>query len=208
MQDHQSILDLAVEHVNAHSAQFSGHIQVTPLSLDRRLRLARCDRPLQSYDSPNGLRPGRSVVGVRCNGSKPWKIYVPVKIATLQPVVVLKRPVSKGQMIAAEDLALSERDTARMHKRYFTDTQGLIGMRSKRALQAGKILTANMLAANQLIKRGGQVQILAQTGGLQVRMKGRALESAGRGQPIRVRNQASGREVTGTVIGPGLVKVQ
>lgn len=208
LQSHQSILDMAVAHVEEREAQFAGKVQVTALSLDRRLRLAQCDQPLQSYESPNGLKPGRAVVGVRCNGSSPWKIYVPVKIATLQSVVVLKRPLSKGQMIAAADLALVERDTSRLHKRYFSSLDGLVGMRSKRSLQPGKVLTANMLAANQLIKRGGQVEILARAGGLQVRMKGKALESAGRGQPIRVRNKTSGREVTGIVIGPGLVLVQ
>lgn len=207
-QSHQSIREAAVAHVEAHRAQFLGHIDVTALPLDRRLRLQRCDQALDTYNSPNGLKPGRSVVGVRCDGSQPWKIYVPVKIAVMQTVVVSKRPLSKGQQIIADDLSVIERDVSRLHKRYFTRPDALLGMRSKRQIAAGKILTANMLAANQLIKRGGLVEILSRQGSLEVRMKGKALESAGQGQTVSVKNLSSGKTISGLVIGPGIVLVQ
>ena len=74
---------------------------MTTGSLDSRLKLAACDQPLATYDSPNGLNGGRGVVGVRCNGSKPWKIYVPVRIALMESVVVSRRAIVRGQELSA-----------------------------------------------------------------------------------------------------------
>ena len=98
----------------------SARPEVTVGGLDSRLKLAACDQPLETYNSPNGLNGGRGVVGVRCNGSKPWKIYVPVKIALMESVVVSRRPLVRGQALRADDLMLSEVDVSGMHKAYFT----------------------------------------------------------------------------------------
>jgi len=208
LQSHASILQTARDHVMQRSDQFPGEIAVKPSALDRRLRLAECDIPLQTYESPNGLRAGRSVVGVRCDGTKPWKVYVPVQIATLQAVVVSTRALARGQLVAKEDLVIREQDTARLHKGYFTQTSRLLGQRTKRAIGAGKVITPSMLARNQVVRRGGQVEILAEGSGLSVRMRGKAMSNGALGQQIRVKNLSSGREITGTVVEPGVVLVQ
>jgi len=207
-QSHDSILEAAREHVLQRSEQFPGQVSVKPSPLDRRLRLAECDIPLQTYESPNGLRAGRSVVGVRCDGNKPWKVYVPVHIATLDQVVISTRALARGQLVGKDDLTITEQDTARLHKGYFTDASRLIGQRAKRAISGGRVITPAMLAQNQVVRRGGQVEILAQGGGLAVRMRGKALGNAGVGERIRVKNLSSGREVTGTVVEAGVVLVQ
>lgn len=99
-ESHQRIREAARAHVLARADQLPGQIEVKIARLDPRLRLRRCERPLETYDSPNGLRPGRNVVGVRCTGQHPWKLYVTVDIATLQPVVVAARPLARGQQVS------------------------------------------------------------------------------------------------------------
>jgi len=207
-QPHADILAAARAHVEQHAEQFGGNIEVTAKPLDRRLRLGLCELPLQTYESPNGLRPGRSVVGVRCDGAKPWKIFVSVNIATVQPVVVLAQPLARGQTVTAEHILLSEQDTSRLHRGYFSDPAQVIGQRSKRNLAVGKVVTPSTLARRQLVKRGSDVQILAKLGGLQVRMKGKALSNGAMGERIKVRNHSSGRVITGTVIDSGMILVQ
>jgi flagella basal body P-ring formation protein FlgA len=176
-------------------------------SLDSRLKLSACDQPLEAYDSPNGLNGGRGVVGVRCDGSKPWKIYVPVHVALMDSVVVSRRPVVRGQALRAEALMLNEVDISGLHKAYFTRIEDAVGLRSKRSISSGDTLHAGLLERARLIKRGGQVEIVANTAGLQVRMTGQALSDGSRGDRIKVRNLNSGRIVSGTVVGSGLIQV-
>jgi flagella basal body P-ring formation protein FlgA len=207
VQSHESIRAAAERHALAGTDRLDGRAEVTVGSLDSRLRLAACDRPLETYDSPNGLNGGRGVVGVRCDGSQPWKLYVPVDIAIMERVVVSRRPLVRGQSVRAEDLALDEVDTSGLHKAYFTRIEDVVGLRSKRAVGSGTTLHAGLLQRARLVRRGGQVEIVAITDGLHVSMRGKALADGGHGDRIQVKNLNSGRVVTGTIAGSGVVHV-
>lgn len=207
-QSHASIREAAREHALSEAHSLPGNAQVSVGSLDSRLKLTACDQPLQTYDSPNGLRGGRGVVGVRCDGSKPWKLYVPVRIAVLEQIVVSRRPVVRGQTLTTADVMLSEVDTSGLHKAYFTRLEDVVGLRSKRSIASGKTLHAGLLRREQLVKRGTQVEIVANAGGLHVTMRGKALGDGGRGDRIRVKNLNSGRVITGTIRGRGVIQVQ
>jgi flagella basal body P-ring formation protein FlgA len=207
MQSHASIRDAARQHAAASADSLGGRAEVTVSPLDSRLKLNACDQPLETYDSPNGLNRGRGVVGVRCSGSKPWKLFVPVSIAVMEAVVVTRRPLVRGQALQADDLVLSETDVSRMHKAYFTRIEDVVGLRSKRAIRTGQTLHAGLLKREKLVRRGKPVAIIAELGGLEVSVRGKALADGSRGDQIRVENLASGRVVSGTVAGDGLVKV-
>jgi len=203
----QNIRAAAEQHALAGAEDLPGRVEVTVGSLDSRLKLAACDQPLQTYDSPNGLSAGRGVIGVRCEGSRPWKLYVPVTIALMDQVVVSSRPLVRGQSVQAEDLILSEVDTSGLRKAYFTRIEDVVGLRSKRAISSGTTLHAGLLPRAELARRGSQVDLLAVTDGLHVQMRGKALADGGRGDRIQVQNLNSGRVITGTVAGSGLVQV-
>ena len=206
-QSHPSIRSAAEQHVLATAEQFPTTPRVTVGDLDSRLRLTACDQELETYDSPNGLSGGRGVVGVRCNGSKPWKIYVPVQVALMDMVVVNSRPVVRGQALGADDLMLSEMDISRLHKAYFTRIEDVVGLRSKRAIASGSTLHAGLLQRAELVKRGSQVQVIAGGPDLRVQMRGKALADGGRGDRIKVKNLNSGRVITGTVVASGVIEV-
>ena len=206
-QSHASIREAAQRHALASAESLPGRPQVTVGSLDSRLKLVACDQRLETYDSPNGLTGGRGVVGVRCNGSKPWKIYVPVQVALLEPVVTNRRPVVRGHTLTADDVMLSEVDVSALHKAYFTRVSDVVGLRTKRSIASGSTLHAGMLQRARLVRRGSQVEIVAVSGGLQVRMRGKALADGGRGDRVRVKNLNSGRVITGTVAGSGVIQV-
>jgi flagella basal body P-ring formation protein FlgA len=69
------------------------------------------------------------------------------------------------------------------------------------------VVHAGLLKRANLVKRGSKVEIIANFDGLDVRMRGEALADGGRGDRIRVKNLSSGRVVTGTVSGSGVVHV-
>lgn len=206
-ESHDVIRAAVEQHVFAQVDDWAGRTEVAVGRLDSRLRLARCDRALETYDSPNALSGGRGVVGVRCTGSSPWKLYVPVQISTFNRVVVSRRPLVRGKVLDAQDVTLSEKDTSGLHKAYYSAVDDVVGLSSKRAIDRGALLHSGLLKRAKLVKRGSRVEIVAQLGGLDVRMRGEALADGVRGDRIRVKNLSSGRVVTGTVTDSGLVHI-
>jgi flagella basal body P-ring formation protein FlgA len=206
-QSTESIAAAAVAFVEARSDQFPVSPRVTAGNLDSRLRLARCPTPLQAFEPPGGLSPGRSVVGVRCAGDTAWKIFAPVDIALPAPVVTVARDIQRGELIEAQDVVVKEGDLARLRGQYFRDPTEVIGHRAKRNLAAAVVVTPAMIDARRLVTRGSEVTIVADAAAIQVRMSGKALAHGGRGDRIKVKNNRSGRVITATVVDRALVRI-
>ena len=167
--------------------------------LDRRLRLARCDQDLQAYLRSGARIQQRTIVGVRCQGSQPWKVYVPVNLVVTQSVVVLRRNLPRGHQITSGDLAIERRDVSRLPGGYLATPAEALGKRLKQSLRAGAIIAPVSLQTELLIRRGQSVTLSAGGAGLSIRMLGKALMDGGLNQRIRVENISSGRVVEGLV---------
>lgn len=175
-------------------------------ALDPRLRLRRCDRPLQGFLPPGSRLPGNTTVGVRCDGAAPWTIYVPAAASVSAEVVVLKRSVPRGTAITAADVGVVLREL-NSPEAAIRDPAEVIGKLARRPLAADAIVTAAMLTAPLLVRRGQQVVIVANVPGIDVRMQGVALGAGAAGDRIRVRNLVSQRVVEATVIEAGVAQV-
>ena len=93
-------------------------IEIT--ELDRRLTLTQCDIPLESYDPPSFRKLGRTSVGIRCNGVKPWSLFVSAQVSVELPVLVARRPLSRGRIIAPGDLELRPINSDELYRDYLT----------------------------------------------------------------------------------------
>lgn len=181
-------------------------VSITPL--DPRLRLAECDKPLQGFAPGSSQRGGGTLtVGVRCEGSSPWKVYVSARIQVFRPVAVTLRPLPKGSPINLADIELQERDISRLTDGFFTDPHSVAGMLTKRPLGNGEILTVSNLQAPTLVSKGEKVRIVARPGSFEVIMMGEALRAGGQGERIPVRNLSSGRIIEGFIRRAGEVEV-
>lgn len=175
--------------------------------LDPRLKLPRCDVPLTAFVRDGTRLTARTIVGVRCAGSRPWKVYVPVDVAVRDRVYVLRRSLPKGHVVTEADVALESRDVARLRNGYFTEASALAGLRLKYPVSAGSVLKPSMLAAEILIRRGQSVTLVAQSEALSIEMAGKALSDGAMNQRIRVENTNSGRVVEGLVRSPEHVEI-
>ncbi|MGB5491239.1 MAG: flagellar basal body P-ring formation chaperone FlgA [Woeseiaceae bacterium] len=167
--------------------------------LDSRHRLARCDTGLEPF-----LRGGteinrRTIVGVRCSGNKPWKVYVPVELVVTDTVYVASRTLPRGHRLVAEDLLAEERDVSRLASGYISSPKAFLGALLKTQLMAGRLLTPAMLQADIAVKRGQTVTLIILSGGIDIQMSGKALMDGSIGQRVRVENSKSGRIVEGIV---------
>lgn len=192
--------------VSRNQGQQAPQIEAGPL--DARLALAACEAPLEAFMPPGSATYGNTTVGVRCPGAKPWSVYVPVKIKVSTPVVVAARPLMRGAQLSEADLTTATLDAGSLPPDYLTNPQLAIGQQLKRPLSIGMAVAAGMLDTPRMVRRDEQVTILAEDGGLEVRMTGLALEDGVLGQPIKVRNLLSKRIIGGIIAAPGIVKVQ
>lgn len=168
-------------------------------TLDPRLALPECDRALEGYLPPGGKIGSRTVVGVRCTGARPWKVYVPVDVLEPRPVLVARRSLPPGHELGADDLALEERDVSRLVGGYLEDPGKAVGRRLGRAVAAGAVLAPGALEETLLVRRGQSVTLVVRQGALAIRMAGLALADGVEDERIRVRNTASDRIVEGIV---------
>ena len=175
---------------------------------DPRLRVAACDRALETFLPPGARAAGNLVVGVRCRGASPWTIYLSASVRTYQQVVVMARPVPRGALLQPGDLRLEARDTTSLHGGYLEDPSQATGMLTRRPLSPGSVLAHNALEAPDVVQRGQQVVLLARAGGLEVRSAGEALSDGAQGDLIKVRNTVSSRVVEALVTGPGTAVVR
>ena len=185
--------------LRAHSGDQAGSTSVKAGALDPRHKLPLCDAPLEGFMRRGAKIGPRSIVGVRCTGSKPWKVYVPVNVIVTRKVLAAARPLPRGHLVAKADVTLIERDVATMQRGYYDGFEALSGLRLKQPLLAGQVITPAMLAADRVIRRGQSVTIVAAGGGINISMAGRALTDGALNQRIRVENSNSGRVVEGIV---------
>lgn len=176
--------------------------------VDARLRLRACDHEPEAFAPPRTPMQGRTAVGVRCRAPKAWTIYVPARIRQWREVVVADRQLQRGERLTAGDVRLVRHDTSSLTGKYLADVDAVVGKVVTRRVAAGKPLTAVTVAAPKVVKRGEIVTMTAGSGGLQVRVRGKALADGAVGDRITVENVNTRRRAEGVIIAPGRVRVR
>lgn len=202
-----SIRDVASSYAEEHLLPDGQRSDVEIGSLDPRLRLRRCDAPLEAFRNHANRNSGRSTIGVRCTGTTPWTIYVSARINSYTEVYRLARSLHRGKRLQEADLVRVEANVGRLGHGYITDSDRIIGMELRRAARQGEVVTPSLLAAPELIRRGQTVTVLAETATTHVSMRGEALDSGALGDRIRIRNTRSQRVVEGEIIGDSRVRI-
>lgn len=184
-----------------------GKYYVSAGRLDARLRLANCGEALEVFVANNGTVQTRTTVGVRCNATGGWTVYVPVSVETEAPVLILRRALARRARIEAVDVELQTRRLPGIASNFVNDLNSLQGRRLRRALPAGSPVTTDVLDRAVLVQRGQNVTLIAATGGIEIRAQGKALADGSAHDRIRVQNVNSLKIVEGVVENGGMVRV-
>jgi len=207
LQSHHEIQQVIKQHIRA---EFPDNIRINSLvgKLDPLLRLKKCQKPLEAFYPVGSKKLGPITLGVRCLSDSPWQIYVPVQVKAFGPAVISKRAMSRGAIIDGSDLAIATRELSSAIHGYFTSIDEVKGMEVRHSLANGRIIGPKSLKPRHLVKRGDIVTILAETSGLHIRVKGKALMDGFRGQSIRIRNTRSKQVLQGEVIASRTVRIK
>ncbi len=182
-----------------------GNISVKAVKLDPRLRLAKCDQPLETVDAFNTKRGGQITVNVQCNGSKRWTLYVPVQVQVLQTVAIMNHALPRKSIITRDDVRLEERDINRVNQGFFTNLEDVIGKTLLRSVGNGLTVSPMHIDDPDLVKRGQKVTLIAKSDGFAVSVRGQAMSDGAVGDRIKVKNLSSERIIEGIITQDGQV---
>lgn len=188
------------------TAGLPGKVSYSVGAIDNRMTLASC--PAAEAFIPAGVRLwGNANVGVRCGGSKPWTIYVPVTVRISATIVIAARALTQANQIEAADLLVQEGDLTQLPGSVVTDPALAIGRSVTHNVAAGQPLRQDLLRSQPVVLQGQSVTLRSQGRGFKVSTEGKALTTAAEGQVAQVRI-ASGQTVSGIARAGAIVDIQ
>ena len=192
--DHADIQATAEARARSVNSTPNGRIDVVASQIDARVRMPACDQPLKASIPYGNKSAARVTVEVRCTSPNPWKIYVPVRAAIFREVIVAARPLTRGSILAPDDIILTEIDTSQLPRGYIVSIEHAVGQKLRRAMNNGDPLTPGLLETPTMIHRGQKVSLEARSGALTVRVAGIAKSDGILGEVIEFENQSSKRD--------------
>jgi flagellar basal body P-ring formation protein FlgA len=175
--------------------------------IEPHLQFDKCSRPVRPVVASPQHMKDRVTIELRCQDPKPWHFYVPVRIVGTSPVAVAAHAIVAGTVITATDLKIEEHDISELPLGFLDDPAIAVGLTASRPIAGGAYLTNQQLVAPKAVQRGQSVTLLADAGGISVRMAGRALSDGLLNQRVRVQNLSSGKIVEGIARSPQVVEI-
>lgn len=147
------------------------------------------------FDAPGGAAARRAPLR-----------YVGTIVETVEAAILL-RPLNRGEVVKAGDLATERRPKAEVATDVLGGAAQAAGLAARYPLRAGQPLRAADLMKPELVQRHEPVTLLFEAPGMMLTIRGKALESGAEGDLINVVNLQSKRTVQGIVTGPNRVTV-
>lgn len=204
-QDPEAIRALATDFLRQQTTGLPGKVGITVAPSFAR-GLAACAQ-LTPFLPPGARLWGRTTVGVRCTGAKPWTLYLQARIAIAGTYYVAARTIAPGEVIGATDLIARDGDLAALPQATVTDASQAIGSTATARITAGLPLRQDLMRVANAVQAGQNVRLVAQGPGFSVSAEGSALSNASPGQPVRVKT-AGGQIISGIVRNDGAVEVR
>lgn len=122
-------------------------------------------------------------------------------------VPTLNSTVTPGKQITERDIAWVAMPTLSIGRNIIRNKSQLIGMTPKRGLTPKIPLRLSDLSRPEIVNRGKIVSIIFKSGKISLTAIGKAIESGGRGDVIRVMNSKSHKTIDAVITGPAQVQV-
>jgi flagellar basal body P-ring formation protein FlgA len=195
VRDHQVVTDAELELT-------SGQMEVTVEASSTEAVSIRS----MNYSGSSGRFEATFVVpGNRALELQPARIVGTV--ADVARVPVLTRAILKGDVVSISDFTMERRRRSEMNGDVVTDATKLADTVAKRALPRGTIMRDADVQRPDAIDRNAAVTLVYEQPGLQLTLRGRALQAGTLGDVIQVQNVTSKKIVEGTITAPGRVTV-
>jgi flagella basal body P-ring formation protein FlgA len=176
---------------------------VLPGGLDKQ---GPCRRLEISRSNSQKAPWGRVSYSLNCKDSSSWQSRATAKVRVWLPVVVANQAIQKNQVLTEAMLGTRLTELTQSKLSIELQPQALVGMQTKRRLQAGQVISRHLLEHKLLVEKGSHVLIRVQTQGFEASTKGVALENGQLGQRIKVQNLSSGTVLEADVVAEATVQ--
>jgi flagella basal body P-ring formation protein FlgA len=122
------------------------------------------------------------------------QVTVVARIALLSKVWVIKHDMSRGEVLGAKDLEVSQPPQGRSG-RYLDTTENIVGLELNRAVRTGQCLESHFLIQPLCARQGETVAVATGDDNLRIVMRAKALASGRKNERILCLNEASGRKL-------------
>jgi len=200
----KDIQNAAEAHVKAtFKTASSDKLDLNAANLDSRIKATSCPSPLVT-SSPSNSRSNTNVtVLVECVEDN-WRVYVPVRITLMRPLVTALRPLARGELVNKSDISITFVEQ-RAYRRYgFNQIDQVAGAKLKKNIRQGEVIERRDIC---VVCRNESVVIKAVKGELTITTKGTALSDGAQGEQVRVKNTKSNRIINAIVTGIAEVTV-
>ena len=191
--------------------------------LDPRLQVQACAKPL-TVDLPFA---SRDTVRVRC-ADPVWQLYLQVSVpagagikaaapgsggvasvaAPLKTVVVPKRLIQRGVVIEADMLEeITPAPGAPSDNSMLQSVRDALAAEAVRDLSAGQPMRVSDIRRAILVRQGQLVTLtVGEKSGFLITVRVEAMQDGRMGEQVKLKNTESGRQISGVVTGPSMVK--
>ena len=165
---------------------------------------------LEVHQKERGTLSGnvRLAAIVKVNGAAHHEVRMTGWVDVFESVICTTRPVRKGEVLQEEDLFVFRKNISRSRGKTFSTMDEVVGLMARHNLRENTSLQEWMVEAPPVMEKGDMVIILAEMGGLRVRVQGMALERGYPGEMVRVQNTMSQKSIFARVIDGSNVMVE
>lgn len=182
-------------------------VQYTLGTIDNRLRMAPCNNGPTVKFSGDPWQTDSPRLEVSCSGKRPWRLFVSTDLTIHGPALVAATPLTRGTRLTDRMITTADVSLNTSHRKPIRDRQSLVGRVMARSINAGTILTPDLVDVPDAISRGDYVVITARSGNFSVQTRGKALADGQIGDQVPIENLSSQRTIRGLITSPGHVDI-
>jgi flagellar basal body P-ring formation protein FlgA len=159
-----------------------------------------------SYNGSSGRFEATFVVpGSRAMEINPARVVG--NVSDVVRVPVLARAVLKGDIVTEADVTMERRRRSDLGADIVTDMARISGTAARRPLGRGSLLRDADVQRPELVERNALILMTYEQPGVQLSMRGKALQGGARGDTIQVQNLNSKKTVEAVIVGPNKAAV-
>ena len=150
----------------------------------------------------------RLQVELTVDGRPVRSIWITAELGMYTDVVVARRPIARGETLAADDVSLERRDLAETPRGVLTSLAGATGAVAHGPIAPFAPIRRDQIEAAATVHRGDVVLLVARRGVLRITAPGEVRDDAGVGQQVHVLNRGSRKDIVGRVLDATTVAVE
>ncbi|GHF29390.1 flagellar basal body P-ring biosynthesis protein FlgA [Kordiimonas sediminis] len=125
----------------------------------------------------------------------------------IRQIPVLASGIMPGHVISEADILWESFPIRRLTRNTVQSMDELIGMTLRRPIRSGNMIRTTDVQRPELVKKGSAVQVILSQGSMQLSSVGKALESGGKGEMIRIMNLSSKKTIEARIIAADRVEI-